>query len=134
MSIPTDSLVLQIDEYEPVSGELEKRFYVLYDVKLETYVVRGKRSMSSWQTHSFYCDKVNDLVPFLNTIMNQKNSWNYRLYNFENMLVFSDDITFEYLDELAEDGFELAGYDNLVYSKSLLKKMLRLVRNVYNIY
>ena len=131
---PTDNLVLRIDEYDPITNDLLNRFYVLYDTRKTNYVIRGKQSLHSWQTHSFYCDKTKDLVSFFEVIMGARNSWNYRLYNFDDMLEFADDITFDFLDHWAEEDYLLAVHEDLVYSKSFLKKMLKIVRNVYNYY
>ena len=130
---PTDCLVLRIDEFDPPSLQPDTTLYILYDVNFETFVVRGKRE-GKWQTHSFYCDTVSGLADFVSTVICKSNLWSYTLYNFDNLLTDANDITFGYLDELATKDHELSGYDNLEYSKKELKKMLRILRNVYNSY
>lgn len=130
---PTDCLVLRIDEIDPPSLEPDTTLYVLYDANYETFVIRGKRS-GEWQTHSFYCDTLRGMADFISTVMCKHNLWSYTLYNFDNLLLDSDDITYGSLEELSTKDRELTGYDLQDYNRKELKKMLRILRNVYNYY
>lgn len=130
---PTDCLVLRIDEIDPPSSSADTTLYILYDKSYNAFVIRGKRA-GEWQTHSFYCDTLKDCADFVSTVICQRNLWNYTLYNFDNLLIESDEITYGYLEELSTNERELTGYNNLEYSRKELKKMLRILRNVYNYY
>ena len=133
VNYPTDCLVLRIDEFDCDSHKLDTSMYVLYDVNEEMYVIRGKRP-NEWQTYSFYCDTMHDTMDFVRTVICKKNYWSYSLYNCDNLHLDSDDITFGTLDSSVSFRTEITGYDYQKYSKKTLKRMLRILRNVYNYY
>ena len=130
---PTDCLVLRIDEFDRDSRKLDTSMYVLYDTNEEVYVIRGKRP-DAWETYSFYCDTMHDTLDFVRTVICKENLWSYSLYNFNNLALDSDDITFGDLEYSVRKEVEVAGYDYQNYNKKTLKRMLRILRNVYNYY
>ena len=130
---PTDCLVLRIDEYDDETDKLDTSLFVLYDTNEDLYVIRGKRSQE-WQTYSFYCDTLNGVKEFVNTVICKENKWSYTLYSCDNLHLNSDDITFGSLDYSVGRHNEITGYDCEKYNKKTLKKMLRILRNVYNYY
>ena len=130
---PTDCLVLRIDEFDCDSHKLDTSMYVFYDVNEEMYVIRGKRP-NEWQTYSFYCDTMHDTMDFVRTVICKENFWSYNLYNCDNLPLDSDDITFGTLDSIVSFRNEVTGYDYQTYNKKTLKRMLRILRNVYNYY
>lgn len=130
---PTDCLVLRIDEMDIDTRKLDITVYVLYDSNNETFVVRGKRS-NDWTTHSYYCDGVKSLSRFLSTVICKQNFWSYTLYTMSNLPDESDEIGFDTLEEKATKDTEICGYDKLAYSSKTLRKMLNILRNVYNYY
>jgi hypothetical protein len=132
-SYPTDCLVLRIDEMDVDTKKLDITMYVLYDSNNETFVVRGKRE-NEWITHSYYCESLKDLSSFLSTVICKQNLWSYTLYTMENLADNSDDISFGTLDRKATKETEFCGYDSLPYSRKTLRKMLNILRNVYNYY
>lgn len=133
MSTPTDCVVLRIDEFDRDTRKLDTSMYLLYDVNEEVYVIRGKRS-DDWNTYSFYCDSLDELMNFVSTVICKDNLWSYTLYNFANLPLDSDDITFGILEYSIKKESELVGYDYQNYNKKSLKKMLRILGNVYNYY
>ena len=130
---PTDCLVLRIDEFDNNSHKLDTSMYVFYDVNEEMYVIRGKRP-DTWDTYSFYCDTMHDTMDFVRTVICKGNLWSYSLYNFSNLSPDSDDITFCELEMNVRKEAEIVGYDYQKYEKKTLKRMLRILRNVYNYY
>lgn len=132
-NFPTDCLVLRIDEFERDSYRLDTSMYIFYDVNEEVYVIRGKRP-DSWETYSFYCDTMHDLLDFVRTAICKGNLWTYTLYNCNNLPLDSDDITFGTMESSVTKENEVCGYDYQNYSKKTLKRMLRILRNVYNYY
>jgi hypothetical protein len=133
VNYPTDCLVLRIDEFDCDSHKLDTSMYVFYDVNEEMYVVRGKRP-NEWQTYSFYCDTMHDTMDFVRTVICKENLWSYSLYNCDNLPLDSDDITFGTLEHSVGFRNEITGYDYQTYNKKTLKRMLRILRNVYNYY
>ena len=133
VNYPTDCLVLRIDEFDSTSYKLDTSMYILYDTNEEMYVIRGKRP-DTWETYSFYCDTMHDTLDFVRTVICKGNLWSYTLYNFSNLSPDSDDITFGELEGHVRRENEVVGYDYQKYDKNTLKRMLRILRNVYNYY
>ena len=133
VNYPTDCLVLRIDEYDCDSHKFDTSMYILYDTNEELYVIRGKRP-DTWETYSFYCDTMHDTFDFVRTVICKGNLWSYSLYNFSNLSPDSDDITFGELEGHVRRENEIVGYDYQKYNKKTLKRMLRILRNVYNYY
>lgn len=133
VNYPTDCLVLRIDEFDSTSYKLDTSMYILYDTNEEMYVIRGKRP-DTWETYSFYCDTMHDTLDFVRTVICKGNLWSYSLYNFSNLSPDSDDITFGELEGHVRRENEVVGYDYQKYDKNTLKRMLRILRNVYNYY
>ena len=130
---PTDCLVLRIDEIDVDTKKYDTTMYVLYDSNNETFAIRGKRD-TDWTTHSYYCDDIKELSSFLSTVICKQNLWSYTLYTITHLPDNSDDISFGMLDGKATKDAEFCGYDKLVYSRKTLRKMLNILRNVYNYY
>lgn len=133
VNYPTDCLVLRIDEFDCDSLKLDTSMYILYDVNEDLYVIRGKRP-GAWETYSFYCDTMHGVKDFVSTIICKHNYWTYNLYNCDNLHLDSDDITFGSLEDSVRKTNELVAYDFQKYNKKTLKRMLRILRNVYNYY
>lgn len=133
MSYPTDCLVLRIDEFDSETFKLDTSMYIFYDCKRKNLVIRGKRP-NTWQTYSFYCDTMRATMDFVRTVICKSNLWSYSLYNCDNLPLDSDDITFGTLESSVTSDNEITGYDHQDYNKKTLKRMLRILRNVYNLY
>ena len=133
VNYPTDCLVLRIDEFDCDTRELDNSMYILYDTNEDLYVIRGKRP-NTWTTYSFYCENMHDVKDFVNTVICKSNLWTYNLYNCDDLHLDSDDITFGSLENSVSKENEVVGYDLKEYNKKFLKKMLRILRNVYNYY
>lgn len=129
----TDCLVLRIDETDVDIKSLDTTVYVLYDSNNETFVIRAKRE-NDWTTHSYYCDDVKELAHFLSTVICKQNLWSYTLFTVTHLPDNSDEISFGMLDEKTTKDTELCGYDKLAYSGKKLRRMLNILRNVYNYY
>ena len=129
----TDCLVLEIREFDSDLDRIDTRMFVLYDHNEDTFVFRGKRQ-NQWETYSFYCDGLNDLADFIRTIVCKYNYCSFILYNYDNLPMSSDDITFEHLDNNIRVENEVTGFDNMKCKKKFLKRMLGILRNVYNYY
>jgi hypothetical protein len=132
-----DTLVLKIVEYE--NGNLKKpdtTLYILYDKMEQTYVIRGKRSDKVIKscTYSFECKSSKELTEFIDFLICSKNSVSYSLYNYDNLPSTSDEIDFDFLHTYDDICYELSGYDNPNLEKKELRKILRMLRNVFNYY
>jgi hypothetical protein len=133
----TDCLVLKIEERNANTKELDTTVYIIYDKREHNYVVRGQRCPLKYSdscTYSFVCKDYRDLADFLSFVICRKNLWTYVLYNYDNLHYDSNDITYEFLKEYESSIYELSGYNNEMYSRKNLCKLLRMLRNVFNYY
>ena len=73
-------------------------------------------------------------MDFVRTVICKSNLWSYSLYNCSDLPLDSDDITFGTLESSVTTDNEITGYDHQDYNKKTLKRMLRILRNVYNYY
>ena len=132
-----DCLVLKIEEHDVETKELDTTLYILYDKKYHNYVIRGRRRVTpNHQSceYSFVCEDVHKLHIFITFVISKKNLWTYVLYNYDNLPVESDEITFEFLYDYDHSDYELAAYDKISYRKRELMDVLRMLRNVFNYY
>jgi hypothetical protein len=133
----TDCLVLKIEEFS--DGDLDTTLFILYDTNESQFVIFGKRSEIFGKPepvpYSFKCKYAEDLSDFISFVICRKNKWSYTLYNYDNLPENSDHISYDFLKELDRDkSYEIAGYDNKIYSRNYLVKSLRMLRNVFNYY
>jgi hypothetical protein len=132
-----DCLILKIEEIERDTKNIDTTLYILYDKKYHHYVVRGRRRLTTEHsscTYSFAAENIYDIVYFITFVINKNNLWTYTLYNYDNLPIESDDITFEFLYDFDHSDYELAAYDNEKYSKKILINNLKMLRNVFNFY
>ena len=128
---PSDCLVLKLEEIDSDLDKLDTTIYILYDQNEEKYVVRGRRG-SSTHTYSFDCKCACELTDFLAYLVCKNNKVNEILYNYKNLPLTSDEITFQFLQENESSKYEISGYDNLKLKKKNLFKNLKMLQNVFN--
>jgi hypothetical protein len=132
-----DCLVLKIEERELYTKEIDTTLYILYDKKYHNYVIRGRRRLTPRHQsceYSFVCEDVEDLVYFITFVISRDNLWTYVLYNYDNLPIESNEITFEFLNNYDHSDYELGAYDDEKYSRNKLTKNLKMLRNVFNYY
>jgi hypothetical protein len=135
-----DTLVLKIQEVEQ-SGLVDTTLYVLYDQSTHRFVIRGKRRdvhENDACTYSFECEFAHELADFIMFVIDRVNNRvSYVLYNYNNLPLTSNKITYEFFSEYDTPTcdnvtYEIAGYDNLKLKRKELERNLRMLRNVFN--
>jgi hypothetical protein len=132
-----DCLVLHIQEIEKDIGDIDTSLFVLYDTQTRLYVIRGKRMDArtrSFHPYSFVCDSFNDLCTFVGFIICSENYVTYSLYNYKDLPLDANDITYEYLANSVCRSSEIAGYDNVPVNKKQMKNILSVLAGVFNNY
>jgi hypothetical protein len=132
-----DCLVFKFEEVESITKKVDTTVYVFYDKKEHNYVIRGQRRWSPVYhscSYSFVSEDVNDLADFLQYIICKDNYVNEVLFNYDNLPVVSNEITFEFLNQFDHDDYEISGYNNQKLGRKRLLKNLRMLRNVFNYY
>ncbi len=131
-----DTLVLKIVEYDVDLKRNDNTLFILYDKAIHRYVIRGKRNdvnVSSC-TYSYECKSASDLADFLGFLLDETNKLSYIVYNYDNLPETSNDITFEFLNKNYSKFNELFGYDNQLYNRKTITKVIRTLKNVFNYY
>lgn len=132
-----DCLVLKLEEIERDTNELDTTIYIFYDKKTHHFFVRGQRRWTPKHqscTYSFQCEFAQDLIEFLQYIICKSNRVNEILYNYDNLAVDSNDVTFEFLHDYDHSDYEISGYNDVKLSKKHMTNTLRMLRNVFNYY
>jgi hypothetical protein len=132
-----DCLVYKLEEYDELTDELDNTIYILYDKKEHNYIIRGKRKCANNchpPSYSFVSKYENSVVDFLQYVICKSSYVDETLYNYDNLTNFSNDITYEYLNELNNDNNEISGYNEQKLGKKRLLKNIRMLRNVFNYY
>ena len=134
----SDTLVLKIEEIEEHNGVMvDTRLFVFYDANDGCYHLRGERTSTGryvFDPYSFRCDTSNTLIDFIGHVICKMNKTCFTLYNFNDLQICSDKISYEQLCWNQSKTKEIVGYDNFQYTRKELKKILKLLRNVYNNY
>jgi hypothetical protein len=131
-----DTLVLKIVERDVDLDRLDTTLYVLYDKETHRYVIRGQRNNTTVKScvYSFECEFAKDLADFLEFVLDKGNRYSFILYNYDNLPLTSNEITFEFLKSYDNYEYEISGYDNKKLKRKTLLKNLRMLRNIFNYY
>jgi hypothetical protein len=136
MTFP-DCLVLKIEEYDISKGKLDTSMFVLYDQVERQYIVRGARTETKKLNsvpYSFRCEQARDLADFISVAVCKENRMSYVLYNYKDLPLSTDDITYDMLYGAEYPSNEVAAYDNMRYNRKTLLKYLGMLKNVFNYY
>jgi hypothetical protein len=150
----TDCLVLCIDDLTTV------KIFIIYDVNKKKFIIRGKNydsdsdseSESEYDTDSesasfnsesdvnclnkpfsFQCKLKKQLIPFLNYLISV-NSFKFTLYNYDNLPNSSNEISYEFLEDLQDERYEIVSYKEDIFDKKMCLNLLNILKNIYNEY
>jgi len=152
-----DCLVLCIDDLSSF------KLFVLYDTKKNIYELRGKNyvlvSDDSESESVLYSDSDSDsdsdlekesnnieflpfsfkskkskhLIEFIEFIISL-NSCEFTVYNYNNFPSNSNKITFDFLENHQQNKREIFCYEKENFDKEMCKKLLKMIKNIYNNY
>lgn len=137
MTSSSDCLVLLVEGYDTELNISVNKTYVLYDSVNQQYLVRGfdvdkelsKKPFSFTVDYDAY-ESIVDFTDFFSSGDLVK----ITLYNFDDLPLTSQEITYEYLVDYSTNEYEILGYYPTTYSKSTIRRMLTMIRNMYNHY
>ena len=123
------------------------KVYIFYDYKEEKYGVRIYNNVKDKEnTFSYYsCDK-NILFDFIIAMISDSKDVDITLMNYKNLPLESDNITYRLLEYTESNKVEMFGYiydeeyeDNdedydSFHPKEVFKKMLTIIKHIYNEY
>lgn len=141
MTNPTDCLVVNIEEYDCDSGEKDMNLFILYDIKYDKYILRGKREPTpkiGSVPFSFECSSYLDAYEFIKAVTCKYNYLSITLYNYDNLPADSNDIYYSFLKTHEDREYEIVGFEGLINkhkkTKRRVKNILKLMKYVNNYY
>ena len=131
-----DCLVLYIIEHDRYRKDTDAHIFVLYDNLTKDFLIRGNRisKYSKDKPYSYICKSVHHVCNFLEIAIDKQNLWTTEIYNYDNLPLYNDSITFDILFESKEKKRLIAAYDNQSYVRNDLKQLLYVVKNINNRY
>lgn len=136
--MPSDCLVLKLQELEVYNeNNVDNEVYILYDMRTDKYIVRGKRGDTDnthYADYSFDCYESADVLDFLKFALDNSNLLNYTLYNFKNLPFSSKNIDYSYLSKISCESRQVACYEEVKFTAKYLRKKIQLLKNVCNNY
>jgi hypothetical protein len=134
----SDCLVLHISEIDSSIKKEDTSVFIIYDVVKDKFHIRGKRRNIKNQftpSYEFQCDTLENLLDFFEvTLSSPEYELNITIYNYNDLSLKSEWITYDYLMENKAEINEIVGYDNKKYSKKYMKRLVKILMNVYNYY
>jgi hypothetical protein len=127
----TDCLVLKINS---VNDKTNATVYIIYDIKTELFIISGK--IQDGVEFNYNADSVKAVEAFVSFVFSDKQPVNYTIYNHDELPFNQEEINFEDLnDSLFENVYEIAyKMDNLNYSKKQVKRLLSMLKHIFNFY
>ena len=134
---PSDCLVFKITEFCTQSTQIDNSLFIIYDTLKKHYIIRGKRTNGKSFTsepYSFIYEEtdIKNLIYLIKFVTCQSSLLNYELYNYDNLPIDSNDITFEFLNSFEHPSYEIIAYDNQEFNAIELKNIINMLRAVYN--
>ena len=120
---------------------VDTRVFVTYDADSDTYIINGKRvdvfsrrgrNKTKFQPFMFCVNASDDVANFIFTIFDKDSKMSYTLYNYNNLPEDACSMTYEFMESNMDKRYEIAAYDNSHVKKSLIRKLVRMSRLVYN--
>lgn len=140
MSTSSDCLVLLVESVDTEMNTVLGKVYILYDSVNDLYLIRARNMNEdevdtylksfSFVSHGSNYDSVVDFIDLFST----QEQMRVTVYNFDNLPLTSEEITCEYLEEYSDVQYEVLAFRSQNFSKSTIKKMLRMIKNLFNYY
>ena len=146
----TDCIVIKIEEYSMSYEDTlyyqdsvyynnypTKTMYILYDEIWDSYIIRGEKCNDCARAsyYSFSCKKTNSLVAFIQMNFDFRKKVNMTLLNYNELPYDTDYITFDLLKNFSSNTSSvITVHENIDNKKKSLRKTLKILKNVINIY
>lgn len=126
-----DTLVLKITKY---AYDVNYFMYIVYDNSLDKYIIRGQKLTKQpykATNYSFECESTTYLRDFIITVLGNNSNISYSLYNYDNLPLTSDEITYDLLEDNDDKIYELSN-EKTILKKKQLKYYLNMLTHVLN--
>lgn len=135
MSSDCLTLLIELLDTETLDTKIQGKLYVLFDFNSNQFIVRGINDLEIGNSYSFVVDehKKKSLVDFIDLFSNEEQI-RLTIYNFNDLPLSSEEITFEYLEEYASEEYEFLSYRSDFFSKNGMRKILSVISSLCNYY
>ncbi len=126
-----DTLVLKITKYD---YDVNHFMYIVYDNSLDKYIIRGQKLTKKpykATNYSFECDSTTYLRDFIMTLFGNKSDVSYSFYNYDNLPLTTDEITYDFLEDNDDKTYELSN-EITILKKKQLKHHLNMLTHILN--
>jgi hypothetical protein len=126
-------LVLKIDELCSQNNIIDTTIYIIYDQINGRYFIYGKRTNTPTAAaipYAFVCNQLESATTFIEFAMWKRNTFSYTMYNLPIGRI--DTVSFQRIDAYANDGREIACYDNVNYDHYELTRYIQMLGLVQN--
>ena len=127
-------LVLCIEEPDIVNNTIDNRIFITYDHSSGTYIVIGKRQPLkdlNPAPYRFLFERNSDVFMFLKFIIDSRVS--VVMYNFDNLSDDYYECTYDLLESMIDENYEIVAHDNAKITKKDTKDWLDILRNAFNL-
>ena len=134
----TDSyIVFCIEERDESDYEkITNRLFLEYDYENDNYVVYGKsiHDRINYEPYFFRADRSFDMYQFVKFVVSKVSLCSYTLYNYNNMNIDLEKADYYFMENNMHPNYEIAAYDDIYLQKKRFRKILRIMKRVYNYY
>lgn len=137
----TDCIVIKIEQFSKACQSTmfypDKTMYIAYDEIWNSYVIRGEICDDTFRASyfSFSSKKINSIIAFIQFNFDFRKKVDMTLLNYNDLPYDTDHISFDLLKNLSSNTSSvIAVHENIDDKKRNLKRNLKILRNVLNIY
>jgi hypothetical protein len=132
-----DTLVLKIEDINQITRTQNNIIFIFYDVEKSLYVIRGKRGDDEYleyEAYNFICKSKHVVENFIKNMTTKKSVIYYTLYNYKDLPLNVDDITYDELLKTENDTFKIIEKYDFIYKTNYVIKFLVMLKNMFNYY
>ena len=132
-----DTLVLKIEDINKDTRTQNNMLFVFYDSEKSIYIIRGKRSDDeylNYEPYNFNCKSKTVVEYFIKNMTTQKSVIYYTLYNYKDLPLNVDDITYDELIRSENDNCKIIEKYDYIYKTNYIIKFLVMLKNMFNYY
>lgn len=139
MTTQTDSyLVLCVEERDEYDyDKIVNRLFISYDYENNTYVVYGRinaEGEEAREPYFFRAARSIDMYQFIKFVVGKGIPASYTLYNYNNVPYDLEKVDYEFMEQNMDRHYELSIYDMINLKKKGFRKIMRMLKNMYNFY
>lgn len=136
----TDSYpVLCIEERDDNDYKIiVNRLFIAYDTEYNTYVVYGKKQnvvdTDDYVPYFFRVDKSIHMFEFVKFVVSETSVCSFTMYNYNNISVDLEQSDYYLMEKNMDENYDIVSYDMMLIKKKPFRKLMHMLKYVYNVY